>query len=313
MRPEFLRYKRRGVTTPRKVPGAQPATRDGVGVAEYYDGLSVWTRLARFIGYGGGSEHLTVHRFLADPRAGGRATPTRLHDVLAEALGEGLATSTPEGPRILDAGCGLGGTMLDLVSRFGGTATGLTLSPSQQAQAMAAAQARGLGSRVQVQVRSYDDPPAGPFDLIVAIESLAHSPNPAVSVDALARTLAPGGRIVIVDDMPEPEAAGTVDLNAFKVGWHAPVLWSRAQFVEALASSGVTLTGEQDLTPACRIRTLSQIARLERLNVTLRALVPQRWRVVLDSYHGGLALERLYRHARMRYRLLVGTKLAESA
>jgi 27-O-demethylrifamycin SV methyltransferase len=265
--------------------------------------LSVWTRLARLIGYGGGSEHLTVHRFLVDPRAGGRATPTRLHDVLADVV------STLEAPRILDAGCGLGGTMLDLVRRFGGTAIGLTLSPAQQAKAEAVASARGLASSIRVHVRSYDDPPEGPFDLIVAIESLAHSRNPAVSIAALSRVLAPGGRIVIIDDMPEPDAEGSLDLGTFKRGWQAPVLWDRRQFIEGLAAAGMTLTDERDLTPECRVRTLSQIARLERLNVVLRACVPRRWRVVLDSYHGGLALERLYRRGQMRYRLLVATKL----
>jgi hypothetical protein len=52
----------------------------------YYDRLSLWTWLARPFGYGGGSAQLTLHRLLSDPRAGGRPTATRVHDVIADAL-----------------------------------------------------------------------------------------------------------------------------------------------------------------------------------------------------------------------------------
>ena len=52
------------------------------GVAGYYDRLLRWNRAARAIGYGGGQSALTVHRALADPRADGRPTFTRLHDIV---------------------------------------------------------------------------------------------------------------------------------------------------------------------------------------------------------------------------------------
>ena len=49
----------------------------------------------------------------------------------------------------------------------------------------------------------------GGVDLIVAIESLAHSPSPERSVRALATALAPGGLLVVIDDMPLAAARGT--------------------------------------------------------------------------------------------------------
>ena len=77
-------------------------------LASYYNRLSRWTRVAHLFGYGGGRDALTVHRALADPAAAGRVTATRLHDLLLE--------SVPHltNPRVLDAGCGLGGTMIDM-------------------------------------------------------------------------------------------------------------------------------------------------------------------------------------------------------
>jgi SAM-dependent methyltransferase len=271
-----------------------------VGIDGYYDRLTRWNSVARSIGYGGGSDALTVHRALADPRANNRPTTSRLHDVLVERL-PALAN-----PHVLDAGCGLGGTMIDLARRVGGRYVGLTLSSEQAAVARQSAARLGLGDRITVQVHGYDDPPAGPFDLIVAIESLAHSRDPGVSLASLARVLRPGGVFAIVDDMPSLEAEGSSDLVAFKAGWQCPSLWSHARYADACAALGLTLVADVDLTRECRPRRLSRIAWLQALNRYARAVVPSRsFRRILDSHHAGLALERLYRGGLVEYRLLI--------
>jgi 2-polyprenyl-3-methyl-5-hydroxy-6-metoxy-1,4-benzoquinol methylase len=174
---------------------AQPLPERSGALGGYYDRLARWTASARYVGYGGGHESLTVHRALADPRAGGRPTATRLHDVLLAAL-----PASPTG-HVLDAGCGLGGTMLDLAGRCSARFTGLTLSARQAAIARAAAAKAELSDRISIEVGSYDSPPGGPFDLVIAIESLAHSPHPATSLGALVARLAPNGRLAIIDDM----------------------------------------------------------------------------------------------------------------
>jgi SAM-dependent methyltransferase len=269
----------------------------------YYDRLSRWTTWLAALGYGGGRRTLTAHRALADPRSGGRPTFTRLHDVLAAAL------PSPLRGRVLDAGCGLGGTMLDLAARGSATFVGLTLSERQAAVARRAAAKGGLESRIEVRTDSYDTPPAGPFDLVVAIESLAHSAQPAKTVAALAAQLAPGGRLAIVDDMPTDEAQDTQDLALFKSGWRLPALPTAAELAAALARCGLTVAADHDLTAELRPRTLARIAQLEALNRALHRFVPAAsWRALLDSYHGGLALERLYRHGLMHYRFMLARK-----
>ncbi len=290
--------------------GTNDAVRDeqtGVGpsdgIAGYYDRLIRWTRVAQVFGYGGGHRELTVHRRLTDPRMGGRPTSTRVHDIIVESLPKLVA------PRILDAGCGLGGTMLELVCRYDGTAVGLTLSPEQRRRAALEAAARGMADRVDVRVQTFDAPPPGPFDLIVAIESLAHSSDPHVSVTALASGLRPGGWFVIVDDMPEAEALGSADFEIFRRGWEAPVVWTRRDYLAAFTHLGLRTDVDRDLTPESPVRTLTRIRRLEVVNRCAHALVPHAgWRGVLDSYYGGLALERLYRRGAMRYRLLAAVR-----
>jgi SAM-dependent methyltransferase len=273
-------------------------------LARYYDRLGRWNRVAGVIRHGGGRSSLTVHRALADPAADGRPTFTRIHDVIVAAV----SARSPQ--RMLDAGCGLGGTMIACTESCPElSATGVTLSRSQAEQANAAAARRGLGLRVRARVGSFDDPPRGPFDLIVAVESLAHSGDPRQSVARLANVLAPGGTFIIVDDMPEPGADATGDLAVFKEGWNCPVLADHSTHLETLAAAGLIIVSQRDLTADCRPRTFGRIALLMRLNVMARLLLPSAaLRQVLDAHRGGLALERLLRTGAVRYRLLVARR-----
>lgn len=271
------------------------------GVGAYYDRLTRWNRAARMIGYGGGSHALTVHRRLADPRAHGDATSTRLHDLLIDEL------SALKDPRVLDAGCGLGGTMIALAQRLGGTYCGVTLSSTQASVARRAVKEAGLGDRIRLLVQSYDDPPPGPYDVVLAIESLAHSANPEISVAALIRVLAPGGRLAIVDDMPEAGSSHSADLEAFKAGWNCGALWGHQQYLAAFASHGLRLVVDRDLSADCRPRPGCRIDWLSRVNRVLHRTVPHHgMRAIMDAHYGGLALERLLRSGLIRYRLLIG-------
>jgi SAM-dependent methyltransferase len=264
-------------------------------IGAYYDRLTRWTRATRFFGP---RRAASVHRALTDPRASGRPTTGRLHDVILEHLPP--LTS----PRVLDAGCGLGGTIHFLAPHLGGSYLGLTLSHGQASAATRLAET--LHQPVQILVRSYDDPPPGPYDLMVAIESLAHSPDPEQTLIALARVAAPEALLVIADDMPRPEAARSPDLARFKRGWQCPKLWTVEHYRRALSARGGSILVDRDLTPEYRPRSLTRISRLERLNRALHVMVPSTgWRAVMDSHYGGLALERLYQEGLMRYRLLI--------
>jgi SAM-dependent methyltransferase len=270
----------------------------------YYDALAAWAAVVRRLGYGGGRRELTVHRALADPAAGGRPTVTRIHDLLADALPlESLGL-------VLDAGCGMGGTMIALAARCGARFTGLTLSPRQAEIGRRALARLGLADRVEIWTQTYDEPPAVSFDAVVAIESLAHSQDPRASVRALAAYLGPGGWLAIVDDMPLPAARSTADLALLQQGWRLPVLLSAGEWSAALRACGCEVAVDHDLSADLRPRSLARIATLERVNGWLRRCAPTAAaRGLLDSYRGGLALERLSRRGLMSYRLLVARKL----
>lgn len=245
-----------------------------------------------------------VHRALADP-GGGPPSPLVIHRLMLAEL------ALPEAPRVLDAGCGYGATMLDLAPQLGGDWTGLTLSPEQAARGNAAIAAAGLTDRVRVAVRSYDAPPEGPFDLIYGIESLIHSADPAATLKGLAAKLAPGGYLLVVDDMPEPSlpAEPAARLAEFKRCWRCPVAPDRAGWIAALQAAGLNCLGERDLNALLQVRAMPAMA--PRL-VTLRrrSWLPRLLRlgVRAEAEIGGILLESLQTEGWVHYRLLVARR-----
>lgn len=265
------------------------------GLAGYYDRLTRYTRLARRFGWGGGDDDAAVRRALIG--ADGVASPRTTEILVAEAAGPMTA------PRILDAGCGLGGLGLALLARFGGTLRGIALSPAQIERARAEAARRSLAA--EFRVASYDDPLDGPYDLIVAVESLAHAPDLAKSLANLARALAPGGKLIVVDDVRVCEA-GDPDARLFVAGWRVPSFVDEAAWRRGFASAGLRVDRVDDLSPRLVHRDPAARARLERWNRRAHRLLPP-LRRILDSHWGGLALERLHAREAARYALFAAS------
>ena len=138
----------------------------------------------------------------------------------------------------------------------------------------------------------------------MALESLVHSTDPASSLGNLARGLARGGRIVVVDDVRDP-AADPVDTDRFVAGWQAPGFQTRARWLAAFERAGLAVEAEEDLTPRVPIRNAPAREALMAAN-RIASLVPHAgWRGVLAAHRGGLALERLYAGGGVTYRMFV--------
>jgi SAM-dependent methyltransferase len=275
------------------------AARQARRVARYYrwlDRLSWFDERRAEQGHGA----IPVHRALADPD-GGEASPLVIHRLMLDGL------DLPATPRVLDAGCGYGATMLDLAPRLGGDWTGLTLSEVQAARGRAAIAASGLSDRVRIEVRSYDLLRTGPYDLIYGIESLIHAADPAATIATLAAALAPGGYLVVVDDMPEPalppEPAARLD--RFRRFWRCPAAPTRQGWLDAFRAARLVPVAERDLNPLLRVRGMDQVApRLAALE--RQALLPRLLGFGLraEAEIGGLLLETLQTEGYVHYRVL---------
>jgi len=277
-------------------------------VARYYAWLDRFAPL-RAYRERTGSQTQSIHRALRDP-AGGPPGPTVIHRLMLEVV------ALPAEPRVLDAGCGYGATAFDLQPKIGGTWTGITLSPVQVRRARAEAARRNLSDALRFECRSYDDPLQGPFDLVVAIESLIHAADPARSIANLASRLDAGGHLVIVDDMPVPALApqDEADLALFKRMWRCPVAPPAAAWREAIDAAGLERIHERDLTDLILLgkpdELLALRARLQRRAFWL-GLLGRDLREQADI--GGRTLELLQLRGAVHYRLIVARKPLQRA
>ncbi len=278
-------------------------TRHARQIARYYAWLDRFAPL-RAAREQTGNAIQPIHRALRDPD-GGRPSPAVIHRLMLERV------ALPADPRVLDAGCGYGATAFDLQPRIGGRWLGITLSPIQVRRAGVEAAQRKLSDWLRFECRSYDDPLPGPFDLVIAIESLIHGTDPTHSIANLAAHLDIGGHLVIVDDMPEPSLCpeDEAELALFKRMWRCPVAPPAAAWREAIAAAGLELVHERDLTELILLGQPDQLRalrdRLQRRSFWL-GLLGLNLREQADI--GGRTLELLQLRGVIRYRLMVARK-----
>jgi hypothetical protein len=78
---------------------------------------------------------------------------------------------------------------------------------------------------------------------------------------------------------------------------------------ETLGSGTLRLVRDEDLTPLVPLRDAARLERLIRVNRRWRKLLGStRPGALVESLHGGLMLERLYRRGLVKYRFLLSLR-----
>jgi phosphoethanolamine N-methyltransferase len=106
-----------------------------------------------------------------------------------------LQGSKPQGKRILDIGCGLGGPALEMASTFSAYVTGIDLETPLIARASADAKARSLDDRCHFQTVSIGPLPFADesFDIVISSGALTQTGNKQELCGEIYRVLASGG------------------------------------------------------------------------------------------------------------------------
>ena len=104
----------------------------------------------------------------------------------------------PPGSRLLDVGCGIGGSARILARNYGFEVLGISISPAQVERARQLTPA-GLGCRFAVMDALDLDLPDGTFDAVWSVEAGPHMPDKQRYADELLRVLAPGGLLAVAD------------------------------------------------------------------------------------------------------------------
>ena len=102
--------------------------------------------------------------------------------------------------KVLDVGCGIGGSSLYLAEKFHAQATGITLSPVQANRAKERAEELGLASQSEFLVANAQGMPFADnsFDLVWSLESGEHMPDKSKFIQECYRVLKPGGKLILV-------------------------------------------------------------------------------------------------------------------
>lgn len=218
------------------------------GILEHYWGehihMGSYTSLAQQKGYSKNDDFITAflratYGWLANGLKDFKAAK---YDFSAEML-EWSGAKSPK--KILDVGCGIGGTSRYLAKRFpDAEILGITLSPEQVKRATGLAKEAGLNN-VKFQVTNAlnmtfkDDS----FDLVWGCESGEHMPDKKKYVEEMARVLAPGGNMVIAtwcerDPIPPFTPEERKHLDFMYEEWAHPFFISISSYKKLMADTG---------------------------------------------------------------------------
>ena len=207
--------------------------------------------------------------------------------------------------RILDAGCGLGGSSLWLAAQ-GNQVTGITISPKQVTYANKAAKKRKLADLAQFEVADFCQTPYadGSFDVIWGLESICYALDKSLFLKEAYRLLKKGGQLIMCDafllksDFTDSEWD---TVSRFLKGWVVPNLASRADFQQMINQAGFEHTAIEDITQqilpsSTHMRQVAQrLAPVQKLSqwLKLRSQTQtdnyQVGYAQYDFFHGGLA------------------------
>jgi ArsR family transcriptional regulator len=140
-------------------------------------------------------------------RHGAEWDEVRALDLPADAIAAAILAALPgNAPRLLDIGCGTG-ALLELVAPRVDGAVGVDASRDMLALARTRLAERGLSHVSVRQADMYRLPLAdAAFDVATLQMVLHYAEDPAAALAEAARTLKPGGRLVIVDLAPHARA-----------------------------------------------------------------------------------------------------------
>ena len=225
----------------KKIFDTPSRTYDG-NVGEEYD---AWTEEGVLEYYWG--EHIHLGYYTVDERKQGYKKKNFIeakYDFVEEML---QWSGADHPPKILDVGCGIGGTSRYLAAKFPDSkVTGITLSQNQVDRGTQLAADRTLPNvNFQVMNALAMEFPDNSFDLVWACESGEHMPDKAAYVNEMVRVLKPGGTLVIATWCQREETPTTPfsedDKSRLKFlydEWAHPFFVSKEEYGRIAVASG---------------------------------------------------------------------------
>ncbi len=155
-----------------------------------------------------------------------------------------------QGSRVLDVGCGIGGSSIYLAKNLDALVTGITISPIQADMARAFAKQDGVSVDIRVMDAENMDLP-GLFDVIWSIEALSHLNDQERFFANAAKLLEKGGKFAIIDwfkkdGLTEDQEEKFID--PIKNGMLTPNMTTMESYRSFIEKAGLKITGTHDIS-----------------------------------------------------------------
>lgn len=173
------------------------------------------------------------------------ASLIRMNEVMAE-----QANILP-GEKVLDAGCGVGGSSIFLASVREAIVTGITLSPKQVQKATENAKGKGVSDKARFQVMDYCNTnfPNESFDIVWGCESICYASSKEEFIKEAWRLLKPGGRLIVADGfVTQYQNNDDPVIRQWLDGWQVNYLETPQRFADLMKQTGFRNIGYRDIS-----------------------------------------------------------------
>ena len=218
------------------------------------------------------------------------------------------------GERVLDVGCGLGGSSLFLAREYGATVKGISISPKQIAAARKEAHHRRLEGFAKFEVqdanRLHED--AGAYDVIWVVECSEHLADKPRFIAHCTQHLASRGRLAVCAWLAGENlnAAQKKLVADVQTGMLCPSFGTLADYSRWMENSGLKIVSADDITGhVSRTWSLCRPVLGFPLVKTMLAAGSRKLRAFADSFE---ALDEAYRTGAMSYGMFVAKKTPSS-
>jgi tocopherol O-methyltransferase len=214
----------------------------------------------------------------------------------------------PRGARVLDVGCGIGGSSVWLAKELGCTVTGLTISPAQMKLARDLARREGVEHAVSFEVRDANDLSLEErFDVVWVIECTEHLRDKAAFVHSAKRLLHPSGTLAFCAWLVAADLTPQLRQLAMQVcdGMLCPSLASTLEYQSWLSAAGFQDIRAEQITSRVQQTwdRCSQIAQRPEIQRLLRA-TDEKTRKFVAAFD---AIRRAYVEGAMEYGMFAAT------